>query len=51
MRGDKPPEVETIISAIDKRRYNSWQNKNECLISDLKLNFTSMKPDKIYTGK
>jgi hypothetical protein len=37
MRGDKPPEVETTISTTDKRRYNSWQNKNECPISDLKL--------------
>jgi hypothetical protein len=37
MRGDKPPEVEITVSAIDKRRYNSWQNKNECPISDLKL--------------
>jgi len=37
MRGDKPPEVETTISAIDKRPYNSWQNKHECPIPDMKL--------------
>ena len=49
MGGDKPAETDTTISATDKRRYNSWQNKKNVPLPT--WNWTNMKPNKTYTEK